>query len=261
LNARRHEGAGNAGFTLIELLVVITIIGMLVALLLPAVQAAREAARRTECQNHLRQMAIAAHNQHDIMGFLPSNGWGWNYVGDPDMGFGRNQPGGIFYAMLPYIEQQALFQKSSGQTGASKLALQAQMLAVPMPNYNCPSRHSADLHACSTSNINAGPQSQVAKVDYAANVGDSTGVENGPGPASYAAAISFAWPSSATYTGVSFQGSQVRLAEVTDGTSVTYLIGEKYLNPNSYASGTDAGDNKDAYTGFDNDVSRSTNLN
>lgn len=250
-----------SGFTLIELLVVIAIIGILIALLLPAVQAAREAARRSECQNHLRQLAIGSQNHHDVLHFLPSNGWGWDYVGDPDLGFGRPQPGGIFYALLPYIEQQSLFQMSSGLTGTAKMNAQAQMIAVPVPTYYCPSRRAALPYHSGTSNINAAAQNPVAKVDYAANVGDSTGVENGPGPASYAAAATVSWPSSGTYTGVSFQGSQVKLAEVIDGTSVTYLIGEKYLNPANYGSGSDAGDNEDAFTGFDNDVSRSTNLN
>ena len=107
--------------------------------------------------------------------------------------------------------------------------------------------------------LQCGGQNPVAKVDYAANVGDGTAVEANGGPASYAAAETFSWSSG--YTGVSYVVSKVKLAYVSDGASATYLIGEKYLNPASYGSGADAGDNEDCYTGFDNDVSRSTHPN
>ena len=85
----RHRTTRQA-FTLIELLVVIAIIAILIALLLPAVQQAREAARRTQCRNHLKQLALALHNYHDTHGVLPSGyivetGWGWGTMVLPPM--------------------------------------------------------------------------------------------------------------------------------------------------------------------------------
>src|SRR5262245_63733172 len=90
------------GFTLVELLVVIAIIGVLVALLLPAVQTAREAARRQSCLNNLKQLALACHNYHDTFLVLPAGAMG-GLTANVDDGFGGG--GGI----LPFIEQQALF--------------------------------------------------------------------------------------------------------------------------------------------------------
>src|SRR6187200_595115 len=96
----------NRGFTLVELLVVIAIIGILIALLLPAVQAAREAARRTQCMNNLKQLGLAALSYHDVYQHLPP---GIGYYPTANGAFGT-----YFFYLLPYIEQRNLYDRSLG---------------------------------------------------------------------------------------------------------------------------------------------------
>ena len=92
-----------AGFTLVELLVVITIIGILMSLLLPAVQSARESGRQAQCANNLKQLGLACLSHANSIGWFPSSGWGWQWAGDPNQGFGLNQPGGWLYNILPLL--------------------------------------------------------------------------------------------------------------------------------------------------------------
>lgn len=104
-------------FTLVELLVVIAIIGILVALLLPAVQAAREAARRMQCQNNLKQLGLALHNYHDTYKRLPSLAQGTNQAAVPERDSNYGMLGGIVH-MLPFVEQTPLYdQFGTAQAG------------------------------------------------------------------------------------------------------------------------------------------------
>ena len=131
---------GKAAFTLVELLVVIAIIGILVALLLPAVQAAREAARRTQCKSNLKNIGLATMNHHDTHGFLPAGGWGFRWMPDPDAGYGESQPGSWFYSLLAFIEEGNLRDIGSGLPQAAKPDALRQLLVAPITVLNCPSR-------------------------------------------------------------------------------------------------------------------------
>jgi prepilin-type N-terminal cleavage/methylation domain-containing protein len=240
-----------AAFTLVELLVVIAIIGVLVALLLPAVQAARESARRTQCLNHLKQMGLAYHNHNDTHGHLPTGGWGWNFVGDPDLGFGEGQPGGWTYNILPFIEQKNAREIGQGQTGPLKQAELERLVTIPIKFYNCPSRRPAKTYPVLVKPTNAPNVTMGAKLDYSVNVGDGTRNQNNGGPPDAAS-------DPASWNGLLFDRSKVRLAEVTDGTSNVFMIGEKFLDAGKYTTGDDLADNENLYVGFDNDNCRST---
>src|SRR5207245_6925820 len=121
------------GFTVLELLVIIAIVGVLLALLLPAVQKVRETASRLQCGNNLHEIGIALHSNHDTYHRFPSGGWGWSWLGMPDRGTGREQPGGWIYSILPFVEQGNLRRLGAGQGSPQLERSLAILLATPIP--------------------------------------------------------------------------------------------------------------------------------
>lgn len=210
---------GAKGFTLVELLVVIAIIGVLVGLLLPAVQAARESARRMQCNNHLKQVGLAMHNFHDTFNVLPGgardgrapdpltvccrasnvHGWSWKYH------------------ILPYMEGTNLW--DLGQNPSHGTA-ENDVARVGVPGYHCPSRRGVQAYG-----------SGFYRADYCANGGQrgTAGTRE---------------PGSVGETGFIAQTDYLkrRLADVKDGLSNTLMVGEKALHDDRH--GSDGGDNE-----------------
>jgi len=275
-------------FTLVELLVVIAIIGILVALLLPAIQAAREAARRSQCANHLKQIATACMLHENTHKSYPSGGWVKFYSADPNMGFGADQPGSWYYNILPYIEEQQLRDLGKGTTPGSAAfdTAMMQLQQSPVATFHCPSRRTAKLYPALWGKAHdpfdwLESLKAIAKGDYAANSGDSmTHAGNGystdqfyPGTSSpisrYPSLAGAAWtdttqgPTSRFFqTGVIHYRSEIGIKNITDGTSKTYLVGEKFLTPEMYEATDDPildrskGDNQGLWSGFEWDNHR-----
>jgi prepilin-type N-terminal cleavage/methylation domain-containing protein len=206
-----------SAFTLVELLVVIAIIGVLVALLLPAIQAARESSRRTKCSNHLKQQALACHNHHDTLAVFPTAGR-QDYYGARGPSATATAPTQFWnwrYLILPFVEQETVFNLTSDN----------QVRLTPINMYNCPSRRRPTVVGA------------IILPDYAGNAGPTWCPAN----------------EVSTWTGVIIPSEvnnggwravpPVRIAMITDGTSNTLLLGEKFVAVDHYTTAAQWGDN------------------
>ncbi|HWB10446.1 MAG TPA: DUF1559 domain-containing protein [Pirellulales bacterium] len=194
------------GFTLVELLVVIAIIGILVALLLPAVQAARESARRTQCSNNLKQMGIAFHNYLDVMRHLPP---GYLAAGPYVDGQTDTTPGWGWAAfLLPNMEQNAVYQSANFNLPIEQPA-NAPAVQIRVAPYLCPSDTAPNV-PYAVPNASGGTVALAAPASYAACTGSD-------------AFEVFA----ATGDGVFYRNSGTTFADIRDGTTFTILAGDR----------------------------------
>jgi len=214
----RTHSRTKQGFTLVELLVVIAIIGILVALLLPAIQAAREAARRTQCNNNLKQIGLAMHNYHDVFNSLPPS-----IVKEKVMDQTTGSPQGLFWSgsILPYMEQASLYDSLVGlgfgidfTTGDNLKAIQ-----TIIPGYKCPSAPDPDRHTVTVADR--------ATSNYGVVLSGTIGYNNGE--------YSFHLDDTTNPMNLRFnaafpmQNRTYRFRDILDGTSNTALVGERYF--------------------------------
>ena len=260
------------GFSLVELLAVIAIIGILVALLLPAIQATRESARRAQCKSNLKQLAVAFLHHEAAHGHLPTGGWGYKWVGDPDAGYGIDQSGSWAYNILAYIEQQQLRDLGRGVSNrftdpmnADRQAALMKLVAAPVPLFNCPSKRPLDVWPYADDPLNpylalnlftctSADGCRVVRGDYRVNSGSKgAGDQTGPGLVMDPAIYPWGFVNPISQNGICTQRSLVRLSQISDGTTKTAMIGEKYLQPDRYFDGVDRADDQCVYTGHDRD--------
>ena len=286
-----RRGRRRRGFTLVELLVVIAIIGILVALLLPAVQAAREAARRTQCVNHLKQIGLALQNHHDTYGTYPSGGtnpWGDGLVNHEYSSDGGNKPYtaemqtvGWAFQLLPFMEDSNVW-----ETPGSATARWVSIAGHEIPMYNCPSRRGPTRRAFTPSDPTLGASGFTVLMDYAAAVPAVDPTRAMPdrdedalwqGARGWRRNPGMDGPADKIYNGVIVRTSVWQLPlltapppaptgcpsprsikHITDGTSYTFIISEKRLIVSEYETGNTWDDDAGWMDGWDPDTMRLT---
>ena len=193
------------GFTLIELLVAIAIIGVLIALILPAVQAAREAARRTLCKNNLKQIGLALHNYHDTVRAFPPG-----YISVDSLNPENTAPGwGWGSMLLPYLDQATVFNSCNFDLAVEHLA-NSTVRATLLEVFMCPTDPKTGLFDV-TDASGAVRATQVATNSYAACFGSGGEIGQTPDAGN----------------GMFYRNSQIRVRDILDGTNSTFAIGER----------------------------------
>ncbi|AMV18635.1 DUF1559 domain-containing protein [Planctomyces sp. SH-PL14] len=227
--AQVNRPGRSRGFTLIELLVVIAIIAILIALLLPAVQQAREAARASQCRNHLKQLGLAVHNYQETFGFLPINRYGdyayshvWNYA------FEDSYSWSWLATILPYVDQKGLSELANIPLVALK---DSPALSVCVPTFTCPSDR---LHGAGPINershyLRTNPRVGPTNYKGVQGAGFCWGDWANPGTGGHGCE---AWEDG---DGIFYPLNWTRAMswrQVTDGLSNTTMVGESAYDPN-----------------------------
>src|SRR3954449_11375824 len=210
--------ATGTGFTLVEVLVVIAIIGILVAFLLPAIQAAREAARRNQCQNNLKQIGVAVQNHHDARRVFPM---GRN-------GFNQKAVSWAFF-LLPYLEETAIYNSWDRNAKVDELTNAAAM-RTPVETYACPSRRRAAADR-NFDNNGAAPLASDLGVATLADYSANAGIKLMTGMVGSDTAAGAFGQFNRNVAGPIFSGSHISARQVEDGLSKTIAIAERHLAP------------------------------
>lgn len=221
--SKRPMEIGRPGFTLIELLVVIAIIAVLIALLLPAVQQAREAARRSQCKNNLKQVGLALHNFHDTyLRFPPGAGNDMQPFGNVTSGPQWGSSWKVY--ILPYIDQASIYSKwdftggQSGYTNANNLTL---VNGITIAVYACPSSSIGPFA------WNGYTKMRTSYTGTAGAYSVSGNTNKNPFNVAYAQGCCNGSGSYASDNGLLYSGSKTNMRDCTDGTSNTFIVHEE----------------------------------